>query len=99
MVCHPDVGSVKGNAVGLVSHGKSALQSAIAGPQLGQVVAANVCHPDVSSIKGDAFGDASNAECCGQIRSPLEQCDLQRVEFGPSLLRSRWLHQKAADAE
>src|SRR5450432_2464109 len=94
MICHPDVGSVKGDAVWLVSYGESALQGAIAGSQLDHVVTLNVCHPDIRSVKGDAVWMAPDVECGGQVRPPLEQRDLQRVD-----LPSRRLHKEAADAE
>src|SRR5271166_3173592 len=61
-VCHPDIGSVKGDANGVISHAERAKAHAITGPQLGHRVAVRVCHPDVGSVKGDASGTGSRGE-------------------------------------
>src|SRR5271166_1603180 len=53
-VCHPDIGSVKGDANGAGSRSEGAQVGAVAGPQLAYCVAVPVYDPDIGPVKGDA---------------------------------------------
>src|ERR1700674_5398768 len=64
LICHPDVGPVKGHACGVGSHSKGADERAIARGQFGHVVAGNICHPDVGAVKGDGDRVSSHGKWC-----------------------------------
>ena len=68
LICHPDVGSVKGHAKRGVPHAEVAEVSTVAGPQLGHGVAALIRYPDIDSVKGDAERAASRREIA-EVRS------------------------------
>ena len=61
LICHPDIGPVKGHAKRGAAHAEVAEVSSVAGT-LGYEVGPCICYPDIGSIKSDAKRLASHAE-------------------------------------